>query len=234
MPHEHTIRRRGVLVADARRRTLGIRPADFKDESIPLCEMSFEEALRRGKELSEEVKDSWIETSARICVDGLYKRYEAFSEKYRGSTPRAMMRNVSWWWSSFCCHDKTLQAVGKAYRELLIDLAESTDYEDLLERMNQTPSRLKHRGWARHHVSLSIPPEPQKVISRTATAVALPFTVFYQLGLARAIASNEQGLYQDWNRSKVVPLFDEVMAQAEKRLVDLREIKLVATDRRSR
>ena len=53
----------------------------------------------------------------------------------------------------------------------------------------------------------------------------MPFAQFYQLGLAKALASNRYELYRKWAVDKVDPLFSEVMSRVKLRVKSLRRIR---------
>jgi hypothetical protein len=86
-------------------------------------------------------------------------------------------------------------------------------------------SKIKEVGWRGKPFSMVIPFECRGIISDCATALGVSFSVFYQLGVARALSFNNHDLYVSWAKSIVQPLFDEMMSRAKKRSKAFREIE---------
>ena len=128
-----------------------------------------------------------------------------------------MIRDASWWWASFCGTDPTLVKLVKEYYELLKDITENTAYTDLAERMDE-PLRVKEIGRSGKSFNIMIPFECHGIILDCSTAIGIPFSTFYQLGLAKTLSTNRVGVFPKWVSSKVNPLFDEVMKHAKSRV----------------
>ena len=204
-------------------RGVNLNPRAFVD--TPTCDLCFEDALEVGHKKSEGLKpQDFKETSIRFCVDGLYKWYKSFSKQHGKSSVFTMIRDASWWWASFCGTDPTLVKLVKEYYELLKDITENTSYADLAERMDEA-DRVEKVGKSRTHFSVNIPFECHGVISDCSVALGMSFGQFYQLGLAKALASNRNGIYAKWVKDTVDPLFDEVMGRAKTRIKSFGRIK---------
>ena len=211
---------------------VNLNPKTFQD--TPLCDLCFEDALREGSRKSAALKpQDFKETSIRFCVDGLYKWYKSYARHYGRASVFTMIRDTSWWWSSFCGTNDTLTSLVKEYYALLKTITEETDYADLADKMDDA-SRLEKVGKSKSHLSITVPLEARGIIGDCSVALGVPFSQFYQLGLGRALASNQQGLYSAWAESKVRPLFDEVMARAVSRLESFLEINNDVVFRQSR
>jgi hypothetical protein len=204
-------------------KSININPRTYQDS--PICDLCFEDALEVGRKKSEGLKSQdFKETSIRFCVDGLYKWYKSFAKQHGKSSVFTMVRDASWWWSSFCGTDPTLSKLVKGYYELLKDITENTSHADLAERMDEA-ARVEKVGKSRTHFSLLIPFECHGVIADCAVALGMSFGQFYQLGLAKALASNRDGLYEKWVVDTVDPLFIEVMGRAKTRIKSFRRIR---------
>jgi len=202
---------------------VNLNPKTFQD--APLCTLCFEEALREGARKSAALNSQdFKETSIRFCIDGLYKWYKSFSKHYGRSSVFVMARDASWWWASFCGTDPVLTKLVREYYILLKDITENTDYTDLAERMDE-PLRVEKIGRGGKPFTVLIPFECHGIILDCATAIGMPFSIFYQLGLAKALATNHGGLFNKWVSGKVNPLFDEVMGHAKSRVKIYRRIK---------
>jgi hypothetical protein len=200
-----------------------LNPKTFKE--TPLCDLCFEEALKIGSRKSESLKSSdFKETSIRFCIDGLYKWYKSFSHSYHSKSVFAMIRDASWYWASFCENDLTFSSVVKEYYSLLKDITENTAYTKLAERMDES-DKIEKTGHGGRPFSINIPVEANGVIADCAVAIGVTFSVFFQLGLGKALSANQQGLYSSWSQAKIQPLFDEVMTRAKARLDDFAEIR---------
>ncbi len=211
---------------------VNLNPKMFQD--APLCDLCFEDVLREGSRKSAGLKpQDFKETSIRFCVDGLYKWYKSYARHYSRTSVFMMIRDASWWWSSFCGTNDTLTSLVKEYYALLKTITEETDYADLADKMDDA-SRLEKVGKSKSHLSITVPLEAHGIIGDCSVALGVPFSQFYQLGLGRALASNQQGLYSAWVESKVNPLFDEVMARAVSRLESFLEINNDVVFRQSR
>jgi len=195
---------------------VNINPKTFQD--TPLCDLCFEDALREGSQKSAGLKpQDFKETSVRFCVDGLYKWYKSYTKHYGKSSVFIMVRDASWWWASFCGTSESLTELVKGYYSLLKEITENTAHTDLAERMDETV-RIEKVGRGSYPFSVLIPFECHGIISDCAVALGMPFAQFYQLGLAKALSTNRNGLYAKWVSSKVDPLFDEVMERVKSRI----------------
>ncbi len=202
---------------------VSIRPQSFVEEV--LSDLCFEDALKIGQAKSDKLRpQDFKETSIRFCIDGLFKWYKSYSKHYRAGSVFTMIRDISWWWSSYCGTNDTLTSVVKEYYDLLKYITENTDYTDLAERMDEA-SRVEKVGKSRQHFTVIIPFETHGVIADCAVSLGVPFSQFFQVGLGKAISANRLELYATWSKTKVQPLFDEVMTRAESRLKAFREIR---------
>jgi len=202
---------------------VNLNPRTFQD--TPFCDLCFEDALEAGCKKSDGLKSQdFKETSIRFCVDGLYKWYKSFSKHYGRSSVFVMVRDAGWWWASFCGTDPILTKLVREYYDLLKDITENTDYTDLAERMDE-PLHVEKIGRSGRPFTVLIPFECHGIILDCATALGMPFSIFYQLGLAKALSTNRGGLFPKWVSSKVDPLFDEVMSYAKSRVKVFRRIR---------
>lgn len=204
--------------------TVEFSPDSFQD--TPLAELCLEDALRIGSARSAKLSDKDLKvTSVRFCVDGLYKWYKSFADRCQTGSVFSMARDVSWYWASFCAADPTLSSLVTEYHALLHEITEGTHYTDLAERMDEACKVEKVGRSSYLPFSIIVPMEAYSVILDCAVALGVPFSLFYQLGMGKALASNQGGLYAPWVERKIQPLFDEIMARAEDRLRDFLEIK---------
>lgn len=204
-------------------KSVKLSTTSFRD--TPICELCLEDALKAGAAKSEKLKpQDFKETSIRFCVDGLYKWLKAYAKKYGTTSVFGMIRDLSWYWASFCSTDSTMIGLTREYDSLLDDLAEKTSFTDLAERMDEQ-LRVEKIGRSGYPFSVVLPSGSWGAIQDCASALGTSFSVFFQLGLARALTSNSQGLYSSWAAEKFVPLFDEFMTRAKKRLDGLKEIR---------
>jgi hypothetical protein len=198
---------------------VSIRPDSFVDTY--LC---FEDALKIGSAKSSGLQASDFDlTSVRPCVDGLIKRYKSFARQYKGSV-FSLLRDASWHWASFCEDNEILVSVTKEYFSLLRDLTENYNYTDLEEKMD-VGKKIKEVGYRGRPLTVTIPREAHGVIADCGVAVGTTFSLFYQVGLGWSLSRNSRQLYKLWSDDTVQPLFDEVMAKAEKRLEDFLDIR---------
>jgi len=202
---------------------VNLNPKTFQD--TPFCDLCLEDALEAGRKKSDGLKSQdFKETSIRFCVDGLYKWYKSFSKQHGKSSVFVMIRDASWWWASFCGTDSTLTTLVREYYDLLKDITENTDYTDLAERMDE-PLRVKEIGRGGKPFTILIPFECHGIISDCAVAIGIPFSIFCQLGLAKALSANRSGLYAKWVAKSVDPLFNEVMGHAKSRVKTYKRIR---------
>ena len=202
---------------------LSLNPKTFRD--TPICELCFEDALREGARKSSALTaQDFKETSIRFCIDGLYKWYKSYAKYHGKSSVFVMVKDASWYWSSFCGTDNSLTELVKGYYSLLKEITETTSCTDLAERLDEM-ERIEKIGRSGYPFSIVIPFECQGVINDCAVALGMPFSQFYQLGLAKAISANQNGLYNKWTIRKVDPLFFEVMGRVKLRVKSLRRIR---------
>ena len=203
---------------------VNLNPRAFVD--TPVCDLCFEDALEVGRKKSDGLKpQDFKETSIRFCIDGLYKWYKSFARHYGKSSVYVMARDVSWYWASFCGTDPTMVGIVREYYSLLKDITENTPYADLAERMDEA-ERIKEVGKRSYTpFSIAIPSEAHGIIADCAGALGTNFSLFYQVGMGRALSANRQGLYSFWVDGKFNLLWEEVMSRSEKRLQDLLEIR---------
>ncbi len=201
---------------------VSIRPDSFVNES--LCDLCFEDALKIGSAKSSGLQASDFNvTSFRPCVDGLIKRYKAFSRQYKSSV-FALLRDASWYWASFCETNDVLACVSKEYFTLLRDLTENYNYTDLEDKLD-AGKKVKEVGYRTRPINIVIPREVHGVIADCGASIGVPFSLFYQVGLGWAVTRNNRELYKSWSDEVFQPLFDEVMGRAEKRLDDFLDIR---------
>lgn len=203
----------------------------FRD--APLAELCLEDALEAGAAKSAKVSsDDFKETSIKFCVDGLYKWCKSFAQRTGRGSVYSLTRDLSWYWASYCTEDNVLSGLVKEYYSLLHDITEDTSYTDLAERMDEA-SRIEKVGrYSEVPFHVKLPLEPCGIIGDCATAVGISFSLFFQVGLGKALSVNRGGLYADWVARKFQPLFSEVMARAEGRLYDFLEIRNTVDFRR--
>tara|TARA_Y100000310_G_scaffold20472_1_gene19885 strand:+ start:703 stop:1149 length:447 start_codon:yes stop_codon:yes gene_type:complete len=135
-----------------------------------------------------------------------------------------MLRDISWQWASFCETNEILVNVTREYFSLLRDLTENYAYIDLEDKMD-IGKKIKEIGYRSRPIHIIIPRETHGVITDCSVAIGTTFSMFYQVGLGWSMAQNSRQLYGFWSESVFQPLFDEVMAQAEKRLDDFLDIR---------
>lgn len=203
-------------------KSVKLSTSSFRD--IPICELCLEDALKAGAAKSEKLKpEDFQPTSVRFCVDGLYKCMKSYARKHDTSV-FAITRDLSWYWASFCSTNVVMAALVKDYYALLDDISENTSYTDLSERMDES-KKIEKVGRTKHHYPLLIPRVCHGAISDCAEVMGISLMIFYQLGWGKAMTTNQAGLYSDWARDIVSPLYDEVMGQADHRLKILKETR---------
>jgi len=197
--------------------------SSFRD--VPICELCLEDALKAGAARSAQLKpQDFKETSIRFSVNGLLKWYKSYAKHYGETSVYTMFRDLGWYVASYCVTNDVLVSLVKEYYSLLKDITENTDYDDLAERMDES-KKIEKIGFSRHHCSLLVPLSCHGVVSDCAAAIGTPFSIFYQLELGMALIANQRELYGAWGKSKVIPLFEEVIGRAEQRLKNFREIR---------
>lgn len=208
---------------------VSINPSDFS--KIPLCELTFEEALGQGAKLAKDIPSKdWRETSIRFHIDGLYKWLDDFAGDHDVGTVFYVIRDAVWMWLSFCDTNPVFREALKAYQSLSSDIAKNTDYTDLVDRMD-VHNRLKNVGKSGRPVNILIPHRVAGRLGRYANAVGLNFSTFYQLGCGWGLSRNADGLYSKWVGSKIDPLLKEVMERAELRVKTFAEIRVILQHR---
>jgi len=212
---------------------VNLNPKTFQD--TPFCELCFEDALKAGARKSESLKsDSFKETSIRFCVDGLRDWYVAYVDDYLEGSLYNVVRDISWQWASFCGTNDTLVKARVEFVKLRKEIAEKTSYTDLMNRLKQA-GRIKEFGYAeKKPFTVLLPSEAMGVISRAGSVLGIPFSKFLQVGMGWSLSTNRQGLYTDWNTDTFAPLFKSVMGWADKKLVDLLEVRTILEHRMER
>ena len=206
-------------------KSVKLSTSSFRD--IPICELCLEDALKAGAAKSEKLKpQDFRETSMRFCVDGLHKCLKSFAKHYGETSAFGMIRDLSWYWASFCSADETMVGLVHNYYSLLKDLTEKTDFTDLFDRMDE-PLRVKEIGRSGYPFTVIVPIGARSVIQDCAVALGTSFSVFYQVGLSKALASDSQGRYSAWAATRFVPLFDEFMQRSKARLRGMKEIRKI-------
>jgi len=204
-------------------KSVKLSTTSFRD--APICELCLEDALKAGAAKSEKLKpQDFKETSMRFCVDGLHKCLKSFSKHYTEVSLFGVIRDLSWYWASFCSTDEVLVGLVREYYALIKNLTEDTDFTDLYDRADE-PLRVKEIGRSGYPFNVSVPAGTYGCIQDCAVALGTSFSVFYQVGIARALSSDSQGRYSTWSATKFVPLFDEFMQRAKARLVGLEELR---------
>ena len=206
-------------------KSVKLSTASFRD--TPIIELCLEDALKAGAAKTEKLvkeQQTLKETSMRFCVNGLYKCLKSFAKHYGETSAFAMIRDLSWYWSSFCTTDETMVNLVREYYSLLKDLTENTDFTDLWDRMDE-PLPVKEVGWRGHPFNVSVPQVAWGAIQDCAMALGTSSSTFYQVGLSKAMASDSKGRYVAWAATVFVPLFDEFMQRSKVRLKSLQEIR---------
>ena len=196
--------------SNGKRKTMGIRPADFRKEK--LHEHAFEDALNDGREILKGISsDERIETSFKPHIDGLVAKYEIWSNKYTTVSPSTAMACIGWWWLSFLTTDPLISRTVKEYWDLK-DEINATRYSDLDELMKRSPRPMHGLGWCNHKpVNVRLPAAIHSALNEISPALGMPLTLLYQIGLAKAISHNRKGLFKEWRDSDAEPLFEEFM-----------------------
>ena len=204
-------------------KSVKLSTTSFRD--IPICELCLEDALKAGAAKTGQLKPQDLkETSLRFCVNGLYKCLKSFARHYGETSAFTMIRDLSWYWASFCSTDETMVELVREYDSLLKDMTEHTDFTDLWDRMDdQLP--VKERGWAGSSFNVSVPHTTWGAIHDCAVALGTSFSVFYQVGLSKAMASDSKSLYVAWAATVFAPLYSEFLERAKIRLGSLQEIR---------
>jgi len=203
-----------------------LNPKSFQD--IPLAELPIEEALKAGARRSEDLNVSaFKETSLRFCINGLRSWLHVYVKDYCDRSFYYVLRDLSWHWASFCATNPTMLKVCSDYFSLRKELVENTSYTDLVDRMQQFHWFKEFGHGSRSPCNILMPIETMGIIGETGEAIGIPFSRFFQVGLAWSLSTNKQGLYADWVRDVFTPLFQEVLSVAEKRIVDFDEIRAV-------
>lgn len=206
-------------------KSVKLSTSSFRD--TPICELCLEDALKAGAAKTEKLKSQdFKETSMRFCVDGLYKWCKSFARHYGEVSVFGMIRDLSWYWASFCSTDETMVGLVAEYYSLLKDITEKTSFTDLADRMDE-PLRVEKIGRSSYPFSILIPQGAWGAIQDCAGALGTSFSVFYQVGLARVLSTNSQDLYGAWSVEKFIPLYDEFMQRSKGRLKGLKEIRKI-------
>jgi len=204
-------------------KSVKLSTSSFRD--IPICELCLEDALKAGAAKSEKLKpQDFRETSIRFCIDGLCSWLKSFAVNRGETTLFAMTRDLSWYWASFCSTDETMLGLVVEYYSLLRDLTEKTALTDLVAQLDE-PLRVKEVGYGGRPLNIVVPRAAWGSIQECATALGASASIFYQLGMAKALTSNSLELYSSWSAERFVPLFGEFMQRAKDRLVRLKRIR---------
>lgn len=207
----------------AETRTVNINPKSFRE--IPLCELCFEDALKVGSARNKELSSGdFQETSIRFCVDGLLKWSYAYSEDYYEGSLFNLVRDGCWQWASFCGTDETMVQVAKQYHDLLREITDKTSYTDLADKLDDAV-RVRSFGFRSRPFNVTIPRKVVGVVGKCGAAVGLPFSLFFNVGMAWSLSTNRDGKYSAWVSDVFTPLFAELMASAESRIHHFCEIK---------
>ena len=219
--------------SNSKNKSVSIRPSEAVEES--LCDLCFEDALRIGVAKSTNLKSQdFKETSIRFCVDGLRDWYVAYVDDYLEGSLYNVVRDISWQWASFCGTNDTLVKARVEFVKLRKEIAEKTSYTDLMNRLKQA-GRIKEFGYSeKKPFTVLLPSEAMGVISRAGAVLGIPFSKFLQVGMGWSLSTNRQGLYVDWNTDTFAPLFKSVMDWADKKLVDLLEVRTILEHRMER
>ncbi len=202
---------------------VSIRPSDAVTSS--LADLCFEDAIEAGKRNNEGLKPhEFHETSIRFSVDGLHKWLTSYTVEYYGGSIYSLVQNSCWHWASFCEANDTLNSVRKSYFSLLKNIAEKTDYTDLADDMDRGP-RVKSFGYRGRPTTILLPTEVSGSVQKYGTAMGLPFSLFFQVGLGWSLSCSRKADYSSWVSGVFQPLFDEVMSVAKRRASRFREIQ---------
>lgn len=203
---------------------VSLNPTDAAPEE--LFELTFEEALNRGRSLSERVPDKeWMDTSIRFNVEGLYNWYAAYAEQCKDWSVFYLLQDANWQWVSFCRNNPVINKAEQSYRELQKFITEETDYVDLADRMNEKSHVRSSMGFGGKPVSIHIPRAMHGYICQCSNSLGISFSIFQQCGYAWCLSHNTKGLYAKWIASRVDPLVNEILDLAEKRVATFSEIE---------
>jgi hypothetical protein len=205
-------------------RRASLKPTDASPEE--LFELSFEEALLRGRSLSERVPDKeWMDTSIRFNVEGLYNWLASYTEQCKDWSLFYLLQDANWQWVSFCRNNPTINKAEQSYRALQKLITEETDYVDLADRMNER-SRVKNSiGNGGKPVSIHISRSAHGYLCQCSLSLGISYSIFQQSGYAWCLSHNAKGLYAKWVASRAEPLITEILDLAEKRLAIFSEIE---------
>jgi hypothetical protein len=209
---------------------VNLNPKAFQD--TPLADLCLEDALKAGFRKSENLKPTdFRETSIRFCINGLRNWLSRYAKDYGDRPFFYTIQDVSWHWASFCKVNSVLVNVCKEYATLSREIVESSSYTDLVERLQQPTWFEKFGHGSRTPCNIVLPLEVLGVIGETGEAIGLPFSKFFQVGLAWSLSMNKQGLYSEWTKDVFTPLFNEIMEAAKKRVTVLHEVRIIFEDR---
>ena len=211
------------MVNDSGQTSVNLNPRAFQD--TPLADLCLEDALVIGRRKSENLKPTdFRETSIRFSVKGLRNWLSVYIKDYADESFYHVLRDLSWHWASFCGTNSTLTAICKDYHAIRRDIAEMTSYTDLMDSLQET-AWLEKFGRSSRPCTVLLPMEVLGVVGETGEAIGIPFSKFFQVGLAWSLSTNKRGLYGEWLGNIYTPLFAEVMAVAENRLDKIESVR---------
>jgi len=177
--------------------------------------------MERLKNLKpEEVK----ETSIRFCIDGLRNWLMVYVDEHCSGSFTKTVTALSWHWGSFCDSNASFLKVRAGFSEARHEIALRTSYVDLMDSLHQG-SRIKEFGYSSHNPTcIHVPFKVLSVIGHTGSALGIPFSRFFQIGLAWSLSTNREGLYSTWIADVVNPLFTSLMDYAERRCSTINEV----------
>ena len=196
-------------------KSVKLSTSSFRD--IPICELCLEDALNAGAAKSEKLKpDDFSETSIRFCIGGLEGMLILYSDEHYNNSLRRLLRDASWQWASRCEMDQDMLRVRAELSDLRHILSE-TNYVHLMDELTLTQWRLKELGYAKRPTNVHLPNGSYGIINRSATALGISFSRFFQIGLAWSLSTNGMGLYSPWIKGTVDPIMSELKGHCQKR-----------------
>jgi hypothetical protein len=207
-------------------RTACLSPDSFHE--TPLAELPLEEALKIGASRSAKLKSEELaDTSIRFCVEGLRDWLSAYANDCCGISLYSLVRDMSWHWASYCTTNSQITDLRKDLFSLRREIVEKTAYTDLAARLREAPRvKLFGRGERFPHNFL-LPREAIGMIREAGELLDVPFSRFFQVGLAWSLSTNQAGLYTDWVEEVVKPLIREVQSVAMRKVHAMDETRII-------
>jgi hypothetical protein len=190
------------------KKSVSIHPKSFVDES--LCNLSFEDAIKVGADRSSRIKpEDFRETSVRLCIDGLYRWLDDFSQDTEIASTFCLTRDFIWMWLDYCDNQAEWVELQRLHRRLTKEITHNSSYTDLVDELNKR-SWIKSIGRSGRPTNVVIPVSGSKRLSRYCDASSVSFSHLYSLGMGWCLSQNSLGYYKSWTNDKVMPVLDEV------------------------